>query len=205
MRSVWKARSAEVLLPGETDPRSAAASPWASARKGRTASTFQTTRRTPALPGWLCSGREEEWCARPCRLGDSQGCPEGFFCADTVPQPACLPTCETRGCPAGQQCIPFSEGVSVCAQVYGPQCQQTPCPDGRECDVTHDPPHPGKVWMECVEECGEGLPPCARWEGLRRLALPARLRSAGAPDHVPRGYHCSRRWSEPYSCQPLFG
>ncbi|HVG61900.1 MAG TPA: hypothetical protein VNA24_25280 [Hyalangium sp.] len=154
-------------------------------------------------PEWLCSGRDEEWCARPCRLEDSKGCPEGFFCADTVPQPACLPTCKTRGCPSGQQCIPFSEGVSVCARVYGPQCQQTPCPDGRRCKVTYDPPHPGMVWMECVEECGDGLPPCGAGKVCDGWhCLPAC--DPHGPEVCGEGYHCSRRGEDrPYSCQPL--
>ncbi len=154
-------------------------------------------------PEWLCSGRDWEWCARPCRLDDSKGCPEGFFCADTVPQPACLPTCKARGCPQGQQCIPFSEGASVCARVYGPQCQQTLCPDGRKCEVIHEPSHPAQVWMECVEECGDGLPPC----GAGKVCDGRHCRPACDP-HGPEvcgeGYHCSRRGEDrPFACQPL--
>ncbi len=154
---------------------------------------------------WLCGGREHSWCSRPCRLGDNADCSEGFFCADTVPQPLCLPTCATRECPAGQQCIPFEEGASMCAQVYGPQCQQTPCPDGLECHVAREPAYPGKVWMECVEPCGEGKPPCGAgkvcdgWHCLPACDPRSTAEACG------EGYHCSRSWEQgPFSCQPLY-
>jgi hypothetical protein len=155
-------------------------------------------------PGLLCGGRAHGWCARPCHLGDSKSCPESFFCADTLPQPLCLPSCETRGCPPGQQCVSFEEGASMCAQVYGPNCQQTPCPDGRKCDVDREPPHPDKVWMECVEECGEGLPFCGAgkvcdgWHCLPSC-------DPHGPETCSEGYHCSRRGEgRPFSCQPTY-
>jgi len=167
---------------------------------------FPWDKENACAPEWLCSGHDEaqKWCARPCRLGDSKGCPEGFFCADTIPQPACLPTCVARGCPPGQQCVPFSEGASICAKVYGPQCLQIPCPEGRKCQVVHEPLHPGKVWMECVEKCGEGLPPCGAGkvcDGWR--CLPAC--DPQGPEVCGEGYHCGRRWAGgPISCQPLY-
>jgi hypothetical protein len=108
-------------------------------------------------PGLLCGGREG-WCGRPCQR-DSAGCPEGFFCADVAPQPLCLPTCVSRGCPEGQRCVGFEEGASACAEVLGPDCQQSPCAGGSECRVL-SATHPGKVWMECVQPCGEGRPEC---------------------------------------------
>jgi hypothetical protein len=155
--------------------------------------------------GLLCGGREQGWCARPCRMGDTQNCPESFFCADTVPQPLCLPTCATRQCPAGQQCIPLGEGASVCVQVYGPQCQQTPCPEGRKCDVAYEPQYPGKVWMECVEKCGEDLPACGAGKVCDGWhCLPA-CDPHGPAEACGEGYHCSRSWEEgPFSCQPLY-
>lgn len=151
----------------------------------------------------LCGG-QDGWCSRPCRPGDTTGCPKGFFCADTTPQPVCLPTCETQECPPDQQCIPFKEGSSVCARVYGPNCRQTPCPDGRKCDVAYEPPHPGKVWMECVEECGEGLPPCGTGKVCDGYhCLPAC--DPHGPEVCGEGYHCSRRGEDrPFSCQPTY-
>ena len=155
-------------------------------------------------PGLLCGGRNEGWCGRPCRLEDSAGCPEGFFCAETLPQPLCLPTCETWVCPADQQCIRFDEGVSVCAQVYGPHCLDTPCADDRKCEVNYAPPYPGKVWMECVEPCGENLPPC----GAGKVCDGWHCLTACDPQgpHVcGEGYHCSRRGEDrPFSCQPIY-
>ncbi|SEK49784.1 hypothetical protein SAMN05444354_101719 [Stigmatella aurantiaca] len=155
--------------------------------------------------GLLCGGRDHGWCARPCRLDGPRNCPENFFCADTLPHPLCLPTCERRQCPAGQHCISLGEGASVCARIHGPNCLQTPCPDGRECDVAREPPHPGEVWMECVEKCGEGLSPCSDgkvcdgWHCLPACA------PHGPPDACGEGYHCSRsREDGPFSCQPRY-
>jgi Cys-rich repeat protein len=116
--------------------------------------------RSACAPGLLCVGKNG-WCARPCHLGAPAQCPEGFFCADTTPEPACLPTCEKRGCPEGQQCLQFREGSSQCMQVYGDNCQQRPCPGGARCHMLPDPPYPGKAWLWCVELCGKDSPPCS--------------------------------------------
>jgi hypothetical protein len=153
--------------------------------------------------GLLCGG-QDGWCARPCRLGDTSNCPEGFFCADTIPQPVCLPTCETQGCPLGQQCIPFKEGSSKCAQVYGLNCLQTPCPNGRKCDVQYEPPHPSKIWMACVARCGEGFPPCEAgwvcdgWDCVQPC-------DPQGPEVCGEGYYCHRLADRmPYACLPDF-
>jgi len=155
------------------------------------------------VAGLLCGG-QDGWCARPCRPGDTNGCPEGFFCADTIPQPVCLPTCETQGCPPGQQCIPFKEGSSKCAQVYGPNCLQTPCPVGSRCVVRTEPPHPGKVWMACVARCGEGHPPCQAgwvcdgWDCVQPC-------DPQGPEVCGEGYSCHRLEERmPYACLPDF-
>lgn len=149
----------------------------------------------------LVCGGQWGWCARPCQE-EAPACPQGFFCADTVPEPVCLPTCEVQGCPAGQQCIRYEEGASACAEVYGPQCQQSPCPAGRKCEVRHATAHPGKVWMECVERCGDKFPPCAAgmicdgWQCQRSCSL-------RQPDPCGEGYRCGqRRPGGPSTCQP---
>jgi hypothetical protein len=90
---------------------------------------------------WVCGG-QQGWCARPCGKGEEQ-CPAGFFCADTQPQRVCLPTCERRGCPAGQLCVRFDEGASACAEVFGANCQHTPCASEHTCGVEIEPAHPG--------------------------------------------------------------
>jgi len=153
--------------------------------------------------GLLCGG-QDGWCGRPCHPGDTKGCPEGFFCADTLPQPSCLPTCETQGCPVGQQCIPFKDGSSKCARVYGPNCRQTPCPGGRKCDVQYEPPHPEKIWMACISRCGEGLPPCETgwvcdgWNCVQPC-------DPQGPEVCGEGYYCHRLTERrPYACQPDF-
>ena len=151
--------------------------------------------------GLLCGG-QDGWCARPCRTGDTSGCPEGFFCADTTPHPVCLPTCETQGCPPGQQCIPFKEGSSKCAQVYGPNCLQTPCPEGRKCDVQYAPPHPSKIWMACVARCGKDAPACEAgwvcdgWDCVQPC-------DPQGPKVCGEGYYCHRLADRmPYACLP---
>lgn len=172
-------------------------------QEGESCVRLPRDKRNSCAEGLLCAGRGG-WCARPCRPGSDGECPEGFFCADTVPQPVCLPTCEKRGCPTGQQCIPFEEGASVCAQVYGPNCLQAPCPEGRKCAVEREPPHPGKVWMECVERCGEVLPPCGTGKVCDGYHCSQACDPRG-PAVCAEGYHCSRRGeNEPYSCQPLY-
>lgn len=152
-------------------------------------------------PGLLCGGHEG-WCGRPCRMSVANDCPEGFFCADTVPEPLCLPTCEARGCPTGQQCIRFEEGASACMEVYGSNCQQTACPERHVCKVLDGITAPGKAWMGCVRECGRELPACP--EGLfcftrvcERPCDPQASTSCGA------GFRCVRNHpSKPGRCWP---
>jgi hypothetical protein len=152
--------------------------------------------------GLLCGGAQPHWCGRPCHPGDAASCPTGFFCANTVPEPVCLPTCEERGCPVGQHCIQFDEGVSVCAKRYGPDCQQSPCSQGRKCQVEVEPTLPGKAWLECVERCGEDFPPCA--EGMTCDGW--QCKPACTPqtsDPCGEGYHCiQRRPDRPFVCMP---
>lgn len=159
-------------------------------------------RGAACAPGLVCGG-DEGWCSRPCQPKDAASCPDGFFCADTVPRPVCLPTCEARGCPEGQQCIRYDGNTSACAQVYGPQCQQTPCPEGRECLVHSEPRRPGMAWMECVVECGKDRPACP--EGLvceRWHCLPPC--DPEAPNTCGEGYRCEQK--DPphglWTCQP---
>jgi hypothetical protein len=159
------------------------------------------TREAACAPHLLC-GAKEGWCAQPCRKADAAVCPEGFFCADTVPEPLCLPTCKAKGCPPGQRCIHGAEGASACAEVYGPDCQQNPCPRAGECHVSHDSTRPGKVWMECVERCGEGYPPCSA--GLICDAWVCRVPCNSQDPHpCMKGYLCKQhRSGRPEVCQP---
>lgn len=171
-------------------------------QEGESCIDLPETREAACAPGLLCGGMYDGWCARPCQKPDTAACPAGFFCADTVPESVCLPTCEARGCPPGQHCIRYDEGASVCAEVYGPQCQQTPCPRGGECEVNDVSSRPGKAWMECIERCGEGYPPCSA--GLICDAWLCRVPcDPKAPSPCIEGYLCRQhRPDRPYACQP---
>jgi hypothetical protein len=152
-------------------------------------------------PGLVCAGKES-WCGRPCRKDEAGSCPEGFFCAGVAPQPACLPTCRERGCPEGQHCVLFEEDVSRCAVVYGPNCQQYPCPQGRECDVFEVADQPDKVWMECVERCGEGWPPCPTGRACDMVRCQPAC-DPQAPGTCGAGYRCDQRKpGTPWVCLP---
>jgi hypothetical protein len=159
-------------------------------------------REAACAEGLICGGRYMSWCARPCQKQEAAPCPEGFFCADTDPEPVCLPTCEARRCPEGKHCVRYLHGVSVCAEVYGPQCQQTPCPRGGECEASYDTAHPGKSWMECVERCGEGRPPCSAGMVCDKWLCRVPCDPKGPPSCI-EGYVCRQhKPGRPFTCQP---
>lgn len=178
--------------------------PYGLRKEGERCMELPSDRDSACEPGLLCSGRRKNWCGRPCGPDEPGGCPEGFFCAkDVPPEPTCLPTCEARGCPEGQQCIRHEDGVSQCAVVFGSDCQQTPCPDGRECRKRLSVSKPGKVWTECIQECGPGKPACP--EGFtcdRWHCLPSC--DPQAPDTCADGYRCEqgKKPDQPWVCMP---
>lgn len=150
-------------------------------------------------PDLLCGG--SGWCARPCQKGQSSSCPEGFFCADVAPEPVCLPPCEEKGCPGGQQCVRHEDGASACAVVYGTWCQEdASC---AECAVSAFPIHPGEVWMECVRPCGrDGLAPCPEGS-VCGFGHCQRVCDSQAPGTCGRGFYCGRsRPGQPSVCGP---
>jgi hypothetical protein len=157
------------------------------------------------VAGLVCGGRNDSWCSRPCRPGAQEAvCPEGFFCADTRPEPVCLPTCERQGCPEGQHCVQFDEGASACARVYGPNCQESPCPEGLGCWVLTNPPRPGKAWMECIERCGEGLPSCGAGKVCDVWLCLPECNPQGA-DVCGEGYRCQQPSPDrPFACRPVW-
>jgi hypothetical protein len=140
-------------------------------------------------PGLLCAG--DGWCGRPCRTDEPASCPEGFFCADLEPAPACLPACETRGCPAGQECMRSrQDGASVCAVVHGHNCQRAPCPQGDWCEAYLVPKRPGEAWVRCVQRCGKpGSPPCPSGQ-VCHLGSCERVCSPDSPGACGGGFHC---------------
>lgn len=151
-------------------------------------------------PGLLCG---KGWCGRPCQREDPKGCPEGFFCGDTNPGPACLPTCEGRACPEDLSCVRDARtGASACVVVHGQNCQQTPCPEGRKCMAIFGSRMSGRVWMECYPQCDKGLPPCP--EGFVCEGRVCRKTCDPSSSNIcESGYQCLRRTEQqPWMCQP---
>ena len=170
-------------------------------QEGETCDSVPADQQSACADGLVCAGRDG-WCARSCHLETTAECPEGFFCADTTPEPACLPTCEKRGCPAGQQCIRFLEGASQCVHVYGPNCQQSPCPEGRQCQAMPDPAHPGKAWLWCVQLCGTDHPPCPTGKVCSEYECVPEC-DPEVPAACAEGYRCRKPWPEsPFGCHP---
>ncbi|MCP3145317.1 hypothetical protein [Pyxidicoccus xibeiensis] len=160
-----------------------------------------TTRQTACGPDLLCGG--EGWCGRPCAREATQGCPEGFFCADVAPEPLCLPTCADRSCPEGQHCVRHEDGASACAVVYGANCQDdATC---TQCDVATFPQAPGETWMECVRRCGGDRPPACP-EGSACGMLQCRPTcDAAIPDSCGKGFYCARAYGDrPPVCMPAW-
>jgi len=150
--------------------------------------------------GLLC---QHHRCGRPCRLDDSGSCPEGFLCRDGLNGPSCLPTCESRSCPEGQQCVRLDEGVSVCAEVHGEDCQQTPCPDGQKCSVQAPFDHPREVWMTCLLRCDEKNPSSCPEGFVCEMSYCRKSCDPAVPNACGPHYKCYR-YSERYAwtCDP---
>jgi len=151
-------------------------------------------------PGLLCG---KGWCGRPCQLDVPTSCPDGFFCAATVPGPACQPTCEGRTCPEGQRCIrDRREGASACAVVYGQDCQRSPCAEGRKCEAIFSAKHQMAVWMRCRPECGKDGLSCAQGLVCERTACLKPCEPDG-PNVCEPGFRCLRYDdSQPWLCRP---
>jgi hypothetical protein len=169
-------------------------------KEGETCLSIPPDQDSACTPGLLCS---RGWCGRPCQLDAPASCPEGFFCADTIPGPACRPTCEGRTCPEGQQCIRDSrEAASACAVVYGRDCQHSPCGEGQKCLAVFSMKTQVSVWMECLPECGQGLPPCAPGLVCDRTTC-RRPCAPDGPNVCEPGFKCLRyNDRQPWLCRP---
>jgi hypothetical protein len=169
-------------------------------REGEPCADMMTSREAACERGLLC---QADHCGRPCRVEEPGSCPGGFFCRDGFDGPSCLPTCEGRVCPEGQDCVRLDEGVSVCARVHGQNCQRTPCPEGQKCSISNTFSHPYEAWGTCILYCDEAsASPCP--EGFvcdvgacRKSCDPA------VPDACGPHYKC-HRYSEkfPWTCDP---
>jgi Cys-rich repeat protein len=189
------------LVTKEQGPLVRICTPVGMRQEGESCVEVPEDQRSACAAGLLCAGRDG-WCARPCHPSTSGECPEGFFCADTAPEPACLPTCAKRGCPEGQQCLQFDEGASQCEHVYGDNCQQRPCAGGQRCHMLPDPPQPGKAWLWCVEHCGKEEPPCSAGkvcDGWK--CIPAC--DPQGPSVCGEGFRCRQQEPDsPFACRP---
>lgn len=153
--------SCQVLATGDDGPAVRVCVTQGVRGEGERCVALARDREDACAPGLRCS---EGWCARPCEGSSPGSCPEGFVCAEALPVPACVPSCEPGGCPEGRQCVRFSpvgsQPVTACAVVHGPNCRQTACAEGQECFFNLSPRRPGEVWMACVQPCGLGRPTC---------------------------------------------
>ena len=155
--------------------------------------------------GLLCQSR----CGRPCQPEDPSSCPEGFFCQEgPADGPSCLPTCEGRTCPDGQRCValdrPPLEGrhASICATVYGRDCQQYPCPQDQLCLLQTAPQPADAVWMQCISACGSGAPPCPEGSVCHQHRCYPACTPEDASSCEP-GFTCHRKADkEPWRCVP---
>lgn len=155
--------------------------------------------------GLLCQSR----CGRPCRPEEPSSCPEGFFCQEgPADGPSCLPTCEGRTCPDGQRCVtldnPSLEGrhASICATVYGRDCQQNPCPQDQRCLLQDYPQPVDAVWMQCLSGCGQGAPPCPQGTVCHQYECHKSCTPEDASSCEP-GFTCHRKTAkEPWRCVP---
>jgi hypothetical protein len=168
-------------------------------QEGERCAVLARSLRTGCARGLLC---QAGWCGRPCRLDDPSSCPAGFFCSEGRDgPPSCLPTCEGRPCPEGQQCLPRGEGASVCMRVHGPDCRETPCPKDHACRVIAPPQRPWEVRTECRQlcdkksSCPEGTI-CLRFE-CRKVCDPQNPSTCGP------GLTCGQHSpSDPWYCIP---
>ena len=169
-------------------------------KEGERCAVLPSNLQEGCTQGLLCQGR----CGRPCQLDNPSSCPEGFFCSEGRQGPAsCLPTCEGRMCPEGQQCISQGRRGSICATVHGEDCLQQPCPEGQKC-VTLEPFHrPGEAWRECRQPCGgTSDSPCP--EGtVCHLYQCIKTCEPEAVSSCEPGFTCTRRHdTEPWRCIP---
>ncbi|PTL81346.1 hypothetical protein [Vitiosangium sp. GDMCC 1.1324] len=169
-------------------------------KEGDTCFEMPPSRDTACERELLCQGSR---CGRPCRLDEPASCPEGFFCQEGLNGPSCVPTCEGRACPEGQECVRLDEGVSICAQVYGQNCQRTPCPDGQKCVVENPYNHPREVWGTCLIYCDEANPASCPEGFVCDIGACRKSCDPAVPNVCGPHYKCYR-YSEKYAwtCDP---
>jgi hypothetical protein len=169
-------------------------------KEGDTCFELASSRDEACERGLFC---QEGRCGRPCRLEEPTSCSEGFFCHEGLNGPSCLPTCEGRSCPEGQECVPLEKGMSICAEVYGQNCRRTPCPDGQKCSVWNPTDHPSEVWMTCLLYCDEKSPSSCPEGFVCQIGACRKACDPAVPNACGPHYKC-HRYSERYAwtCSP---
>jgi hypothetical protein len=169
-------------------------------KEGEPCADMMTSREAACERGLLC---QADYCGRPCRVEEPGSCPAGFFCRNGLDGPSCLPTCEGRACPEGQDCVRLEEGVSVCAQVHGQNCQRTPCPEGQKCSISDTFSHPHEVWGTCILYCDEASPSACPEGFVCDVGACRKSCDPAVPNACGPHYKCYR-YSEkyPWTCDP---
>lgn len=169
-------------------------------KEGEPCADMLTSREAACERGLLCQAKH---CGRPCRVEEPMSCPEGFFCREGLDGPSCLPTCEGRACPKGQDCVQLEEGVSVCAQVHGQNCQRTPCPAGQKCFIKNTFRHPHEAWGTCILYCDEANPSACPEGYVCEIGACRKSCDPAVPNACGPHYKC-HRYSEMYAwaCEP---
>lgn len=168
-------------------------------KEGESCIAIPETQADACAPGLRCA---DGWCGRPCQLDVPASCPAGFYCADFPPGPTCRPTCEGRTCPAGQQCMHDDGGASVCAVVYGSNCQRVPCAEGKRCLSFFATKTQVAVWLECSPACDDELPPCPAGQICTQGSC-LKPCDPNGPNVCDEGFRC-HRWvkTRPWACWP---
>ena len=117
-------------------------------REGERCEMFSRKRATSCARGLLC----EEFCGRPCKLGDDSTCPDHSICAEGWNGPTCVPSCKGLTCPVGTECVELTREMSVCTRPSGTNCQRIPCPKGQRCQVERTR-LPDAIGMWCGTPC----------------------------------------------------
>lgn len=142
---------------GDDDIRVRHCVPLGVRREGEPCVPMPPDQRLGCMAGLLC---QQDWCGRPCDSGVPSSCPQNFFCAEGPHGPSCLPTCRGRTCPQGQECVEFGAGSSICAEIHGENCLDTPCGKGRFCYTEEISYQGDAVWMSCQKLCGDAQHVC---------------------------------------------
>lgn len=166
-------------------------------KEGEACNAANNTLESGCERGLVCRGR----CGRRCGPGTPGTCPDGFFCEEHPTGSTCQPTCEGLTCPEGQRCVALWGKTSICAKVYGQDCDSVPCDPGTKCTKSQSSQSANEIWMGCVQRCDlPGADPCPEGNvcfvhGCARICSPDDAAACG------EGYKCEVRLGLPAICR----